>query len=316
MNKLITILLTILLSNYVFSQQTEITWSQFSDKEKNEALKIAEKFMRTYAESDFQTMQKYLPTNEVNFGGDIWFPTQQFLQMVQSLRGKNLLDIGELKAYTMDDTEKNPDIKEKTLKIYRMFSNFSIFIVAEIIDKTKDVKKTICLNLNIDNDNNWIVSSFYDASVGLANNTSIPKNRFRIELFDSLNFEILIPKDFSNGQKNGSQTTYILPGKTERDAAIQIDNFELKAPVNILSYNWVQYIANQYEHSDILIKYMPYGYKYEYTVKDQEGNQNKGITTAFEVNGRFVYIQYFSFSEIYNKIWIDIDMMLRNVKIK
>jgi hypothetical protein len=232
------------------------------------------------------------------------------------VRGENLLEIGDLKAYTMDDTEKNPDIKEKTLKIYRVFSNFSIFVTAETIDKIKDTKNLICLNLNHDNSKNWIVSSFFNTSVAMFNNTSFPKEKFRTELFDSLNFTIQIPKDFSNGQKNGTQTTYTLSGKTERDAAIQIDNFELKAPLDILSYNWVQYIANQYEHSDILIKYMPYGYKYEYTVKDQDGNQNKGITTTFETNDRFVYIQYFSFSETYKAIWTDIDMMLRNILIK
>lgn len=315
MNKLIKILFAILISSNLFSQQTEIKWSPFGDKEKNEALKIADKFMKTYVESDFQLMQKYIPSNEMNFGGDFWLKTQQFLQMIQSMRGKDNLELGKLIAYTMDDTENNLDIKEKTLKIYRMFSNFSIFVSAEIIDKTKDTKKTIYLNLNLDNNKNWIISSFLDTSVGLADNTSFPKDKFRTETFDSLDFEILIPKDFSKGQKTGSQTTYILAGNTDRDAAIQIDNFELKAPLDILSYNWVQYIVNQYEHYDILIKYLPYGYKYEYTVKDQDGNLNKGITTAFVSNDRFVYIQYFSFNEIYSKIWIDIDIMLRKLKI-
>lgn len=315
MNKLITILVLFFLCNYLFSQQTEIKWSPFGDKEKKEALKIADKFMTAYVDNDFQALQKYIPAGEINFGGDFWFQTQQFVLMVQSLRGKNELKLGALKAYTMDDTEDNPDIKEKTLKIYRMFSNFSIFISAETIDKTKNTQKTIYLNLNLDDNKNWIVSSFLDTSIGLADNTSFPKDNFRTETFDSLSFDILIPKDFSEGQKTGSQTTYILTGNTDRDAAIQIDNFELKAPLDILSYNWVQYIANQYEHYDILIKYMPYGYKYEYTVKDQDGNLNKGITTAFVSNDRFVYIQYFSFTEIYNKIWVDIDIMLRKLKV-
>jgi len=315
MKKVIIILLTILFSNLTFSQQTEIKWSPFGEKEKKEVLKIAKKFMDTYADNDFQSLQKMLPKDEINYGGDIWLKTQEFKQMLQSLRGKNQIEIGEIHAYTMNDTEKNPDIKEKTLKIYRMFSNFSIFVTAEIIDKSDDTKKTIYLNFNIEN-KNWVVSSYSDVSVGLINKTSLPKDRFRIESFDDLNFEIPVPKDFSKGKKMATQMTYVLKGETKRDAAIQVDNRKLKASVGILSYDWVQYVTTQYEHSDILIKYMPYGYKYEYFVKDENGISNKGITVAFESNKKFVYIQYFSFAETYNKIYVDIDSMLRNIKIK
>lgn len=316
MNKLTTFFLTILISTSLFSQQTEIFWSPFGDKEKKEALMVADKFLRSYLDSDFQSIQDFIPSNEVNFGGNIWLPTQQFLQMVQQLRGKTQLEIGEISAYTMNDTEENPDIKEETLRIYRMFSNLSVFVTAEIIDKEKDTKKTIYLNLNLNDRKKWIISSFLDPTIGLADNSSFPKEKFRTENFDSLNFEILIPKNFSNGQRNGSQITYVLAGVTQRDAAIQVDNFVLKAPVDILSYNWVNYVVNKYEHSDIMIKYLPYGYKYEYTVKDQDGQISKGITVAFESKGRFVYIQYFSFMDTYNEIWTDIDLMIRKLKIE
>jgi len=76
MKKLIIILLTILFSNFTFSQQTEINWSPFGIKEKKEVLKIAKKFMNAYANSDFQNIQEFLPKGEVNYGGDIWLKTE------------------------------------------------------------------------------------------------------------------------------------------------------------------------------------------------------------------------------------------------
>jgi hypothetical protein len=316
MNKLAIIILTLMVCNQAFTQQTDIKWSPFGDKEKKEALIVAEKFISAYVNSDFQAIQNYIPANEINFGGDIWLTQQNFIQMIGQLRGKDQLLVGKIEAYTMDDSEKNPDLKKETLRIYRMFSNLSVFITAEIKDKEKNTSKSVFLNMSIDNNNNWVVSSFLDPSIGMAANTGVPKDRFRSESYDSLNFEILIPNEFSQAQRNGTQTTYLMPGNTSHDAAIQIDNYELKAPVNILSYNWVVYLTSQYDHSDILIKYMPYGYKYEYTLKDSNGNLNKGITTAFVSKNRFVCVQYFSFMETYNKIWTDIDLMIRKIKIR
>lgn len=313
MKKLSLILLLSFLILDVWTQQMDINWSPFGDKDKNYVIKKTEKFLKLYIDKDFQKALSYFDKNEINFGGYIWMKPQEFISMIQPLRGNNDLEVENIKAYTMNDTEKDPEVKSKTLKIYRVFSNLSIFVAVDLIDNTKHNKKTIYLNYNHNDENNWIISSFLDPTIGLVSNSSYPKERFRVESFENLKFSIPIPKDFSSKQVIEGQTNFILSGETERDAAIQVEWNEMKAPLNILSYNWVHYIIRQFDHSDILIKYMPYGYKYEYFVKDQNGDLNKGITVAFESNNKFVYIQYFSFSETYNKIWIDIDMMLRNI---
>jgi hypothetical protein len=314
MNKLFPLLMISLLIHYkVNAQPIDIIWSPFGDKEKQEVIKVADKFMRTYVRSEFQNMQIYFSNDEVNYGGEVWLKTPQFISMIQTIRGKNDIEIGEIQAFTMDDTEKNPEIKAKSLKIFRVFSNCSIFVTVDLTDKTKDTNNTIFLNIIFDNDKNWVVNSFTDTSIKFSTTTKFPQERFRIESYHELKFDIPIPVDFSTGTKTRTQTSYILSGETDRDATIQIDWNELIAPVSILSYNWVQYIVNQYNYSDILIKYLPYGYTYEYFVKDQDGISNKGITTAFESNNKFVFIQYFSFTKTYDRIENDIDIMLRNI---
>lgn len=284
MKKLFILLLISLFYYRAWSQQAEIKWSPFDDKDKKEALVVANEFMESYIKKDFQEAQKYMAKNEINYGGEIWLKPTEFIAMITDLRGNNEIKVDKILAYTMDDTEINPEIKDKALKLFRMFSNLSIFININLLDITENTTKNLCLNLNLDEDKNWIINCIIDISITMIENINYPKERFRVEVFKEEKFEIPIPTYFLKGQVLGSQTNYTLPGQTERDASLQVDYYEMKAPVSIMSYSWVQYLVSKYEHSDILIKYMPYGYKYEYFVKDQNGKLNKGITIAFESN--------------------------------
>ena len=316
MYKIIIVVWAILFSHFSFAQETEITWSPFGEKEKESVLKVAEMFMEKYTESDFQSMLKFLPDDEVNYGGEVWLKTPEFIAMLKQLRGKDNLEVKSMNAYTMDDTEHNPDVKAKALKIYRMFSNLSIFVTVKMTDKTKSSSDVICLNFNLNDNKKWIVSSFLNTSVRFAAHDNFHKNKFRMESFDDLHFTLPVPKEFSQGDKEKKQITYILSGESNRDAAIQVGWYDLKAPVSVMSYHWVQYLLSQYDHSDILIKYMPNGYKFEYYLKDQNDNINKGITVGFKSHDEFVFVQYFSFSDVYDKIWVEIDEMMRNIRMQ
>lgn len=316
MYKIIIVVWAVLFSHFTFAQETEITWSPLGEKEKESVLKVAEMFMKKYTESDFQSIQKFLPDDEVNYGGEVWLKTPEFLAMLKQLRGEDELAVKSMSAYTMDDTERNPDVKAKALKIYRMFSNLSVFVTVEITNKTESSSNVICLNFNLDDNKKWIVSSFLNTSVGFAAKDNFPKDKFRMEFIDDLHFTLPVPQGFSQGDKEKNQITYTLSGDTKRDAAIQVGWYDLKAPVGVMSYQWVQYLTSQYDHSDILIKYMPYGYKFEYYLKDQNDNLNKGITVGFKSHNEFVFVQYFSFSDVYDRIWVAIDEMMRNIRMQ
>jgi len=62
------------------------------------------------------------------------------------------------------------------------------------------------------------------------------------------------------------------------------------------------------------VRLHPMGFILEYLIEDENGIENQGISIGLKNNETVVFIQIFSFKETYDKIWQDIDLMIRNIK--
>jgi hypothetical protein len=147
--------------------------------------------------------------------------------------------------------------------------------------------------------------------IGLVGNESL--NQSKYDTISELGISILVPDGFEGPIKEGEQINYFLKGNTERDAAIQIMCLPKKAPINLVTYNWAEYITSRYDRSPFEISYLPKGYIFKYEVVGDDKVINKGISVGIENEEYSIIIQYFAFKEIYNQQWVEIDQMIRNI---
>ena len=145
---------------------------------------------------------------------------------------------------------------------------------------------------------------------------NIDTDMFREENISDIGILIPIPKEFDRSDNINGQTIYYYEGKSGRDAAFQIMMDDLKAKIYYYTYKFVEHNNQQFKMSNLVVKYIPAGIKYEYEVVDpSSGSSNKGITVGIERSGKVVLIQYYSFLNVYKRIKPKVDYTLSNIKL-
>lgn len=301
MRKILTLCFLLLITHYIFAQ--EIKLSALPDNSKKEAEKVVSKFIKAIKGNNDLT--PFITSNEANYGGAIWMPTDEFIRFLKPILPSPIKN-SSFKYYTFDEVEQDSLVKNKAIKLNRVYNNFSIFALGTINEK----KVSLILQPNEDK---LKIYSLNIAEVGLAQKNI--QNIVQTDTLKDINIALKIPNGFSKTEEQNGQVTYIMRGETPRDAAIQIMYFEKRAPINIISYKWVEHITSSYRKSEYEISYLPNGYIYKYELIDQDDNLNKGISVGIENSEYSILIQYFAFKNVYNTHWFDIDQMIRNIKI-
>jgi hypothetical protein len=130
----------------------------------------------------------------------------------------------------------------------------------------------------------------------------LPEEGFRIEKIPEAGIGLPVPEDFSKPERAEGQVIFSLRDKTERDAVFQVLVDELKAKVHYYTYKFVEFSNQQYDLSDLVVRYLPDGILFEYIVTDLAGVRNKGITLGMQNQGKMIIIQFYAFQDVYQKL--------------
>lgn len=279
------------------------TLSALPDNSKENAKKVVDKFIK--ALKGKKDITSYLKEAELNYGGQLWMPSKQIESFIRRLIPSKI-KTSSFNYYTFDEVEQDSVVKKKAIKLRRVYNNYSILALGTLNEKK------ISLILQPKGDSLKIACVDLPSILQKKMNN---KETNQVDTLKNLGIILQIPEGFLKevGEEE-SQITYIMKGQTPRDAVIQILYFEKRVPSNILITEWVDYITSQYRKSEYEIKYLSNGYMYSYELIDSNGDVNKGISVAIENSEHSFVIQYFGFKEAYNKLWREIDEMIRNVK--
>ena len=287
MKKLIFVLLAISIASTLHSQDIEL--SALPKKSIKETEKIINEFIKAINQGD--EIESFFNSNEVNYGGAIWMKPVEFVNFIKSLFPIPANDVN-LNYGTFDIVEMNESLKEKAIKLNRIFNNFSVIADGSINNKE------VTFILQPENNQLKIKSiTFWD--IALVGNESV--NLSNYDTISDLGMTILIPDKFEGPFREGEQINYFLKGETQRDAVIQIMYLPKTAPINLVTYSWVEYITSSYKRSPFEISYLSNGYIYRYEVIGDDKVINKGISVGIENDKYSIIIQYFAFKDTYNQ---------------
>ncbi|MGD9327615.1 MAG: hypothetical protein PVH48_01535 [Cyclobacteriaceae bacterium] len=287
-------------------------WNDMTADDKEYAIDIANKFKEYVHSANNEDLKKLVSEGKIYTGDGQWIDHEDVYSELKTLSNSADFSISESIAYTFDEFLDNHTSNILISRCYDVFDNHSVLVVFNF---EKDGKIEECLlSIRKNRNSTWKIRGI----IGLLSNSSdsmnIDTNLFREEKISDIGISILIPREFDKSDHLNGQTIYYYEGKSGRDAAIQVMMDDLKAKIYYYTYKFVEHNNQQFKMSNLVVKYVPAGIKYEYEVIDPgTGTSNKGITVGMERSGKVVLIQYYSFLNVYKKIKSRVDYTLSNV---
>jgi len=273
------------------------------DNSKNKAEKTVSNFVKAIEKN--ADLTTFFTGKEANYAGQIWMPINEYTKFIKSILPARIDSIN-FEFYDFDDIDSSDSLKAKAHDLNRVFNNFSILALGTINNReTTFILQPVNSDIKI--------YSITLSGIGLQVNEQ--KTDLIFDSIPLIKLAIAIPPDFEDPVTEKEMISYTLKEETERDAIIQIMSLPKKTPIKVVCEQWVNYITSNYKRSNYEISYLLNGYQFNYEVIDQNNNINKGITVGFENNGYSIIVQYFGLKSTYNNHWIQIDQMIRNLKL-
>ncbi len=307
----ITLLLCILsLSQGIKAQK--VFWSDLSHFDVEEAIQTADRFIRGIETGHSDSLSGFLAGSPINFGGDQWLDGEVVLDRLLALTpDKSFVDL-KLHGYRFDDFLENYTSSDIIRVVYRVFDNHSVIIHALYDHQSRREDALLIMKKNKEG---WKITGI--AGFGMpfsdVDKRTIPGTTFRNEKLHTADLILPVPGDFSKADYQENQVNFYLKGQTERDAVFQVMVDERKQKMYFYTYKLVEYNHQHYELSDLIVRYLPFGILFEYTVVDLYGIKNKGITVGLETRDRSVIIQFYSLIDIYYERKEEVDYVFRNI---
>ncbi len=298
MKKIWAIILILVVAQAVPAQK--IFWSDLTREDVLQAVETGQIFFSDLQMGKRDSLKYFISEDSIYVGAHRWIDRDLFLDMATERAEKISFQNMQLTGYRFDDFLDNYDQNEILEKVYPVFDNHSVLILMNYQFNRSMEQALLVLKKN---DSQWTISGFH--GLGLyPENTSVQelsRHEFRMEKIGEAGIVIPIPIDFSDADRLEDQVNFYLPGETERDAVIQVLIDELKAKVYYYIYKFVEFSNQQYELSDLVVRYLPFGILFEYTVMDSNGSKNKGITVGLESENKMVVIQLYAFYDVFQR---------------
>ena len=289
-------------------------WNDMTLEDKEQAIEIADKFREYVQSSDDANLRNLIKGNKIYIGKGQWINNEGVSSGLEKLSNKVDFSISESYAYTFDEFLDNHSSSLMIGRCYEVFDNHSV-LVAFNFEKDGIIEDCL-LSIEKNRDSSWDIRGIIGLLPADDSGSSMDADMFNEESISDIGISIPIPKEFDESDNINGQTIYYYEGKSGRDAAFQIMMDDLKAKIYYYTYKFVEHNNQQFKMSNLIVKYVPAGIKYEYEVIDPStGTSNKGITVGIERSGKVVLIQYYSFLNVYKKIKPKVDYTLSNIQI-
>jgi hypothetical protein len=278
----------------------KIFWSELTREDVLQAIQTSQSFLKNLETGKRDSLKNYIPEDSIFVGAQSWFSRDLFLNMAIERAQEISLQNVQLTGYRFDDFLEQYDQNEILDDVYPVFDNHSVLIrVNYQFNRNTEQVLLVMKKTGVQ----WSVAGFH--GFGLIPDTSpeqeLSRREFRMEKIAEAGIAIPIPSDFSEADRMEDQVNFYLKGETERDAVFQILIDELKAKVYYYTYKFVEFSNQQYELSELVVRYLPFGILFEYTVMDTFGSKNKGITVGLKSDNKMVIIQLYAFYDVFEQ---------------
>jgi hypothetical protein len=283
-------------------------------EDKEQAINIADQFREFVQSAKMNDLKELIATDNIYTGNGQWIDYGEVKLKLESIINSVDFSISESYAYTFDEFLDDHTSNIMISKCYEVFDNHSVLVAFNF---KKDGNNQDCLlSIKKNRNSSWEIQGIIGLfSIGNSN-LNVDQALFHEEKISDAGIIIPVPKEFNKSDYINGQTIFYYEGKSGRDAAFQIMVDELKAKIYYYTFKFVEHNNQQFKMSNLVVKYIPAGIKYEYEVIDPgSGISNKGITVGIERSGKVVLIQYYSFLNVYKKMKSKIDYTLMNVKL-
>jgi len=289
-------------------------WNDMTADDKEYAIEIADKFKEYVHSANTADLRKLVSEGKVYTGNGQWIVRKEVYSELMKLSNSADFSMSESYAYTFDEFLDNHTDNLLIGRCYDVFDNHSVLVVFNF---EKDGKIEECLlSIRKNRNSTWKITGIIGMISNANYSMNVDTNLFREEKITDIGISISIPREFDKSDHINGQTIYYYEGKSGRDAALQVMMDDLKAKIYYYTYKFVEHNNQQFKMSNLIVKYVPSGIKYEYEVIDPStGTTNKGITVGMERSGKVVLIQYYSFLNVYNKLKSKVDYTLSNVNL-
>jgi len=269
-------------------------------EDKEQAIKHADQFRELIKSANMNDLKEMIATDKIYTGNGQWIDYGEVKLKLESITNSVDFSVSESSAYTFDEFLDDHTNNIMISKCYEVFDNHSILVAFNF---KKDRQNEDCLlSIKKNRNSTWEIQGIIGLfSMGYPN-LNVDKALFYEEKISDAGIIIPVPKEFNKSDYINGQTIFYYEGKSGRDAAFQIMVDELKAKIYYYTFKFVEHNNQQFKMSNLVVKYIPAGIKYEYEVIDPgSGISNKGITVGIERSGKVVLIQYYSFLNVYKK---------------
>jgi len=297
MRKMIYVVFMCIIAFPLYSET--ISLSKIDKKSKDNVRKIAAGFFNEVSQKKFNSLEEYFTRGDVNFNGAVWMPTGEYVKFISDMFNKGY-SFSNIKVYNFDECRSEKDVLHHAKKMYRVFNNYSLMVLAEAKEENSDKKTHVGL-IFVQNDNKWKIYSVFglDSKMYIFNESKTLKD-YQLVKLDKLSLQIPVHEKFKEVKTDRENMyNYFMPGETPRDAAIQVLYLPKKDDLLSSSYGWVMYNLQERPATSLVVKYFQNGYWFECNVKDDNGVPNKMIVIAQENDTYITFINFFSFLECY-----------------
>jgi hypothetical protein len=289
-------------------------WNDMTMEDKEHAIEIADKFREHIQSTDIENIRKLISENKIYTGKGQWVNYADVNSGLEKISNEVDFSLSESYAYTFDEFLDNHINNLLIGRCYEVFDNHSVLVVFNY--EKEGIIEDCLLSIKKNRNMTWEIQGIIGLLPAENSSMNIDTNMFTEENISDIGMLIPIPKEFDRSDNINGQTIYYYEGKSGRDAAFQIMMDDLKAKIYYYTYKFVEHNNQQFKMSNLVVKYIPGGIKYEYEVVDpSSGSSNKGITVGIERSGKVILIQYYSFLDVYKRIKPKVDYTLSNIKL-
>ncbi len=294
------------------SSGQKIYWSDITVEDRAEATGVIERLSSYLSKRSYDSISLLLYKDQVNVNGEHWLSHEELLSRFKAFFREARFIQREIVGYTFEDFLESYRESKVIDDIYPVFNNHSILF--RLFYEKQAGSQPFYIILRENNSGKWQVFSFCQLPLNLAY-TSGHLPDMSEEFIPMAGIRLPLPEDFEIHDKTENQINYYMKGETERDAVLQVMVDEIQAKLHFYTYKFVEYNNQNYDLSDLTVRYLPYGILFEYEVKDSYGTRNKGITVGLEKNDKIVLIQFYSFYDVYKEMEKRVEYIFSNINV-
>jgi hypothetical protein len=288
-------------------------------------------FLESLHSSNLTAAASVLDTHEVNWFGKVWMETATSKEVLTNCLGRSISRFDRIDTYTFEECISNRRARSFVLPAHRVFDDQSIVSISyfhQWSDSTKS-DSAVCLVFK-QRDLDWkivsIVSVPWFKLRSKDNDSSILASFPEYRLLNG-HLSISIPPMFKMLASDSGQVDFTYIENSVRSGVYSLDlhNPDFSSapkdlPDPLFTYAdrfFENLVAPQGTVSDHLVKFFPNGYWIEASVKPQDDEASKSITIIVRVPGTdlIVWIQFFGYKDVYEKIWREVDLSLRSIQL-